>query len=95
MAVALPVREGTVALGVELGGRCLACQGGHGRPRGRVVVSMYVEEDGYEGARGRAKGGKGHPRLTPEGDRKGPHSSPHHPRPYKDYEDPIGSTVSL
>ena len=33
--------------------------------------------------------------ALPQGDRKGPHSAPHHTRPYKDYEAGIGCFVSL
>ncbi len=29
---------------------------------------------------------RGHGARTPQGDRKGPHSSPHRPRPYHDYD---------
>ncbi len=33
--------------------------------------------------------------APPQGDRKGPHAAPRHPRPYKDYEEGIGGSVSL
>jgi len=33
--------------------------------------------------------------TPPQGDRKGPHSAPRHPRPYKDDEGGIGCSVSL
>ncbi len=49
-----------------------------GRPRGGVAgVSISVEEDGYEEARGRAKGGNGHP-TPPPGRPQGspPYSTP-------------------
>ena len=32
--------------------------------------------------------------TPPQGDRKGPHSAPCNPRPYKDYEEEIGGSVS-
>src|SRR6266566_5552422 len=67
-----------------------------GRPRGGVAgVSMSVEEDGYEEARGRAKGGNGHP--TPPRGR--PQGSPHHSTPLPPLQRLRGSerehTVSL